>query len=437
MSSRSETSDSLKGRLARGAAGAFVINVAGTGLAFLSQMVLARVLGAEGFGIYAYVTAWVTALGLAATLGFRTAILRFASSYRAEGAWDLLRGVVAYADRWVFLAGLCVACLIAVIIMALEGRLSGEMARTFLVGGAIVPLLALLHVRSYLLRVFDRVGWALVPITIVRQAVTLVAVVALVVLVPRAVLPFWAMAATWLGTAVALLLVNFALWRDTPPAVAKVVSANHSAEWRRAALPLFLMVMIQAVLTRSDVVMIGWLASTTDAGVYAAAARIASLVGFALMAMNTIFAPTIAALHTRGEHAALQSLVTAAARWTAGSALLVGLPLFVFPEWVLGTFGHAFVAGATALRILLIGELISAATGSVAYIMVMTGHERLSAMVDGTAAAAQLALFALVIPSFGLEGAAAVASARAIGWSIVLAILVWKKLKIVPGAFVR
>ena len=181
--------------------------------------------------------------------------------------------------------------------------------------------------------------------------------------------------------------------------------------------------------------MIGWLASTTDAGVYAVAARIASLVGFALMAMNTIFAPTIAALHARGEQMALQALVTTAARWTALSGLLIGLPLFVLAEWVLGIFGHAFVVGATALRMLLIGHLVSAAIGSVAYIMVMTGHERLSAMVDGTAAVAQLALFALVIPSFGPEGAAAVASARTIGWSIALAILVRKKLKIVPSVF--
>jgi O-antigen/teichoic acid export membrane protein len=300
-----------------------------------------------------------------------------------------------------------------------------------------VPLLALLDVRSYLLRVFDRVGWALAPMMIVRPLITLLGVGALVVVLPRAVPPSWAMGATLLSTAVALLLVSFALRRDRPPTLAHVPAAERSEEWRRAALPLLIMVVIQALLTRSDVMMIGWLAGTTDAGFYAVAAAIAGWVGFALMAMNTIFAPMIAALHARGEPLALQAMVTTAARWTALSALLIGLPLVVLAESVLGIFGDAFVVGATALRILLIGHLISAAAGSVAYIMVMTGHEKQSAIVDGTAAVTQLALLALVIPSFGLEGAAVVVSARTAGWSLVLAILVWKNLKILPGVFTR
>ena len=89
------------------------------------------------------------------------------------------------------LAGLLVAALIAVVVVALGGRLSVDLARTFLVGGAIVPLLASLDVRSYLLRVFDRVGWALVPMMIVRPVITLLAVGALALALPRAVLPSW------------------------------------------------------------------------------------------------------------------------------------------------------------------------------------------------------------------------------------------------------
>jgi O-antigen/teichoic acid export membrane protein len=435
--SKIETANSLKARLARGAAGAFVINIVGTGLAFLSQLVLARALGVEGYGVYAYVITWVTALGLVATLGFRTAVLRFASSYRAQEEWNLLRGIVGYADRWVLFSGVCVAFMIAGTILALGGRLSAELTRTFIVGGAVVPFLALLDVRSYLLRVFDRVGWALAPMLIVRPTSTLLLVGVLLVSGPYAVPPSWAMAATLLSTVIALLLVSLVLRRSRPPGLAHAPVAERPEEWRRAALPLFVMVVIQALLSRSDVIMIGGLAGTTDAGIYAVSARIAGLVGFALIAMNTIFAPTIAALHARGEHVALQSLVTIAARWTALSALLIGLPLFVLAEWVLGMFGDAFAVGATALRILLVGHLVSATIGSVAYIMVMTGHERQSAIVDGAAAVAQIALYALVIPSFGLEGAAVVASARTACWSLVLAFLVWKNLKIVPSVFAR
>ena len=45
--------ESLKARLARGAVGAFSINVAGLGLALLVNLVLARTIGPEWFSIHA------------------------------------------------------------------------------------------------------------------------------------------------------------------------------------------------------------------------------------------------------------------------------------------------------------------------------------------------------------------------------------------------
>jgi O-antigen/teichoic acid export membrane protein len=94
----SEASKILKRLLARGAISAAGINIATTGLAFLAQVVLARALGADGYGVFAYVTAWVTVLVLLATLGFPTGLLRFAAAYRAREEWHLLRGVIRYAE---------------------------------------------------------------------------------------------------------------------------------------------------------------------------------------------------------------------------------------------------------------------------------------------------------------------------------------------------
>ena len=97
-----------KVHLARGAASAFVINVLTTGLAFVTQILLARFLGPAGYGIYAYVIAWTTVLALCATLGFETGMLRFVAAYRARQQWSLLRGILRYALRRVSLAGLVI-----------------------------------------------------------------------------------------------------------------------------------------------------------------------------------------------------------------------------------------------------------------------------------------------------------------------------------------
>ena len=110
---------------------------------------LARVLGASGYGIYAYVTAWIVVLALCATLGFHTAMLRFVSVYRAREEWPLLRGVLRYAAQRVSVAGLVIGGGAAGVVVALGDRLAPELARTFLVGCAMVPvLLALLQVQG-------------------------------------------------------------------------------------------------------------------------------------------------------------------------------------------------------------------------------------------------------------------------------------------------
>ena len=415
--------DSLKRRLARGALSAFVINVAATGVAFLAQLVLARVLGAYGYGVYAYVTAWVTVLVLLATLGFQTGLLRFASAYAAREEWPLLRGVIRYAEVRVVAAGSAIGIATAGVVVALGERLAPELSRAFLVGCAIIPVLALLQVRSSIVRAFGRVLSALAPQTLVRHAVVLVVVGLGGVVFSLAIGPAAAMAVTLLGTVVGLAMVSFAIRGARPAAMASAVAAYDAPEWRRAWLALLSMAGTRMVLARADLLILGWLADISAVGVYAAASRTAALVSFTLTATNTIFAPQIAALYAQGDRSSLQAMVTTTAWWTTLSALVIAVPLFALAEVVLSMFGASFTSGVLAFRILLIGQVVNAAAGSVGNLLTMTGHERQAAVILGVAAAAQVGLAATLIPWFGLEGAALSATLTMTGWNLAMAIL--------------
>ena len=56
------TSAGLAGRIARGGVAACVSHGGGAGLTYGAQLLIARTVGADGFGIYAYVFAWMTVL---------------------------------------------------------------------------------------------------------------------------------------------------------------------------------------------------------------------------------------------------------------------------------------------------------------------------------------------------------------------------------------
>jgi O-antigen/teichoic acid export membrane protein len=427
---------SVKTRLARGAASAFIVNILGTAVAFLSHLVLARALSAQGYGVYAYVMAWVTVLALLATLGFQTGLLRFASAYCAREEWQLLRGVIRYAMQRVSLAGLVIGIATAGVVVVLGDRVAPELRRTFLVGCAIVPLLALLDVRGSLVRAFGGVVWALTPQMLVRHGVVLV-VVGSCVLASFTIQPHSAMAVMLLATLLGLVLVSLALRWLRPPGWTTASVAYDVPGWRRASLAFLFMAMMRALLNRIDLLMLGMLTDTASVGVYAVATRVADVVSFALVAINVMFAPSIAALHARSDRVALQAMVTTTAWWAAISALLIGLPLFALAGNALALFGEAFTSGTLTLRILLVGQIVNAAAGSVGPILTMTGHERQAATVPGITALGQVALNAALIPSFGMEGAAVATTIALISWNTAMAVLVWKNLNIMPSLLAR
>jgi O-antigen/teichoic acid export membrane protein len=424
----------LKARLARGAAGAFGVNTVGVALAFIANLVLARLLGATEYGIYAYVIAWTTLLGSVATLGLPTVVLRFAASYHAKEQWSLLHGVVRYGERRALLAGLGVSVIGTGVVALLDDSLPPSLSSTLYIGLALVPLLAILELRSAAVRALGRIVSALVPMNIVRYVVLLTITLIFVFGTGLVVGAHLAMVAMLAGVLVSVIAVSVAMHRARPAAMAKpAASSKDQQTWRRAAIPLFFMAGTQILLSRADILILGWLVDTTAAGIYSVASRTAGLTGFALGAINAAFAPMISALYTRGEIERLQTMVTAAAWWTMTASLAIALPLFVLSEFALGLFGEAFVSGAPALRVLLLGQVVSSAAGSVGYITLMTGHERQAAFIFCTAAGANALLNVMLIPPLGMSGAALATSLTMAGWNVAFGIFVWRRLRIMPG----
>src|SRR4029077_4470085 len=116
-----------------------------------------------------------------------------------------------------------------------------------------------------------------------------------------------------LAFVIAIQLVRFAAFVRT--AVPPAEPVYEARMWMRVALPLLLIASFMIVLSETDIVMVGALVGSRQAGLYAAASKTASLVAFVLLAVNAIAAPMISAQHARGEHGAMQRLGSRLARW--------------------------------------------------------------------------------------------------------------------------
>jgi O-antigen/teichoic acid export membrane protein len=227
---------------------------------------------------------------------------------------------------------------------------------------------------------------------------------------------------------VALLVCGAMLLRRRPVAMRTHPPAVHARAWLSAAIPITVMTGLYIGNGRVGTILLGSLTGPEAAGIYALALRGADRVMFALVAVNTALSPTFAALHAKEDVAGLQRVVTQGARLIFALALPVAAFMLLLGHVFLGIFGAEFVAGATALRILVLGQLVNVLMGPVGVLLVMAGRERLAMYGFAAGLVSNLALAAMLIPAYGVEGAAWAATVSMVVWNVVLGVLTARSL---------
>jgi O-antigen/teichoic acid export membrane protein len=177
--------------------------------------------------------------------------------------------------------------------------------------------------------------------------------------------------------------------------------------WLKSTSLLSVVLGMQVVGAQAGVILLGFLSTTDQVGIYRVTVQGAGLVAFTLNAVGIAIAPHISRLYHSGDIAQLQRMITLAARLVLAIGLPTSLALLCFGEPILRmVFGEAYAAGHVALGILAIGQLVHVGVGSAGFILNMTGNEKHTAIAVTLGAALNILLNILLIPSFGIEGAA-------------------------------
>lgn len=407
-------------QLARGTLVSFVLQAAGAGLIFVSEVVLARALSAHGYGLFATVMAWLQVLTMTALMGSNHLLLRFVPTYVTTAKWSLLRGVLRQCHRGSLLISLGVVVLSAMMLAMLSDRLSSELRWAFLVGMASLPLYVLSIQRQSVLRGLHRVAEALTPEYIVRPLLLILAMSGFVWILNIPVSANVALALNGLAVFIAFILGRFWL-RCAMPVEAKTASPEmRTREWMAISIPLFLVAIMQLLIVRLDIILLGALAGREEAGIYAAASRVADLVVFALAAANAIVAPMISGLHARNDMAGLQYVMKLLAKGVLVFTVPVVLLIGILGYEILGMFGEEYKIGYIPLLILVSGQIVNALAGPVDFLMYMTGHQKQSLRILALAAVLCLVMNLVLIPSYGLIGAAIATAATTMFWNFMM-----------------
>jgi len=397
------------------------------------QFVLTRELGQSGYGVFTFVYSLILLIAVPATMGAQMALLRFVPAYIAKSEWSHLRGVVRLGLGSTFLVSVMISLLGLVVVTTLYSESDASLRMTLYAGLVLLPLLALVRSGVSVVRGFDRLVPALLANMVIVDLCIICGVLGVAVIGAEPASPAASMMFAAAGAGIALILL-LSVGRAAYPRQAREAEPAYLRQlWWSTAWPLLIVAVARTSFDRMGILMVGGWVDTDAAGVYALSARLADIVVFPLVALNAYFATRIAELYAKGETGRLQEEVRLAGLWTFTASSCVALPLVLFPAWFLDFFGPGFAEGAPVLRLLVIGQWLIVAAGSVGFLLSMTLYERLAAVTVIAAAIVHVFLGWLLIPRFGAVGGAIGFAVAASGMSLFMAAAVYRKLSIVPG----
>jgi O-antigen/teichoic acid export membrane protein len=408
---------------------------------FLVQIVMARVMGLAAFGSASTALAILNIVVIPAALGYDTAAIRFVALTQDDE--PRLRAITVRIGATVARSCVVTAILVGVAAAVESAVGNHELAvgLAFLV--AIVPGFALVRVAEAWLRGSGSVVRALINSNVLVPALSIVfLLIQRVAAGPHHEISVaGALGARAVATALSVaLVVAFVLrridWRLSPRGE---IDAAADSEMQKVAVVLCGVAFLTMAVNQIDVVAVSNLRGASAAGIYSAASRVALSMNVCIVAVAFVLAPRVARLFADGATAQLQHEVSSAAFWSGGLMAVACLILIPESAFVLHVFGSKFGSGSDALRILMLGQLANGLCGPVAVVLNMTGKQMLAIRALGVAAIVDVVALGVLIPRFGLTGAACATASCTFIWNVAMLAYVRRDLGIwvLPGFLAR
>ena len=385
-----------------------MIQVVGSMLGLAVSIIVARMLGAEGSGVYYLAMSVAIIAATVGRVGFDNTVVRFVALHASVQEWGAVRKVYRTAMNVVAAASLVISVILFLGAWWIANSLFDKPYMEIplrLVALSVLPLsFAMIQAES--LRGLKSIRSSQGIKTVLTSLGTLL------LLYPLS--HMWGTNGAVASFVVATVATSFIAWflwkRAWKSRCGMSIDLQNGylkqEELFRSSWPLFGVALTGLVIQQAATIFLGVWGGAEDVGVFNVANRVASLLLFPLIAMISILTPKFAAMHKQGDMKALAGLAQSSSKMLTFFALPVALLVALKAEWILSLFGSEFKDGTTILIILLVGVVINTATGAVAELLMMSGHEKIVSGGVAISAIATLVLCLALIPKYGQIGAA-------------------------------
>jgi O-antigen/teichoic acid export membrane protein len=409
---------SLQARLFSQSTVIFGARLAGAGLIFLVQALIARFWGAELLGEYLVVIATVNLVAVVMPLGFHTVGTYFAAEYRARGERRQL--LIFLLQSYGHVVGsLIVLLVLGQPVLFLLGQGESALAQHFVPAVLLAFAAALVYVNGALLVGLRRPIAGYIADGLFRPLVIAAVFVATV----RFGAPGEAFSALLDGMAVGsvgISVIQFAFVVTSLRGLEDnvVPRSGEARRWWRFALPWVLISIATDFFFDVDLLLLSHSLGRDELAIFGVCTRIFALASFGVAAVYAVTLPDMFESEAKDDRQAFNRKVGDANLVATGISVALFAFMAVVGPILLTLFGPSFSAGAAPLAVLCLALVVRSALGPAS--LVLSIHDRPYASLPSVAMGIGALAIGnwLLVPVWGLMGAALAALIAISLWSV-------------------
>lgn len=408
---RKEDAPAEAGDVSKTAGNAAVVgfgNIAGNILKYVSSnIMIARGYGADVLGLYSASFALASLVSSIFQLGLDNAMIRYISVYRKKQETNALLGLVIFCTCISAGAGILGALLFLALARYLAVTVYDDphLVEYLRLMAPLIPLMCIQTIWFSGLQGFKAFQWRVFS---ERFLPPIVLILLLGIGIFFHFHTLYIIVATLVSTLTGTICGLYFLFRSiTRLKNRPSLEQYEMRSWMGFAFPVLLSAIMDIILDATDtLLLLVYKASRLGLAEYSVSSRVSYFVSIPLISLNAIFAPTIAELHTSGERQKLADMFKIVTKWTITFSLPLFLLSALLSRSLLAISGDQLVPGWPVLVALALGQMINAATGSVGYMLIMTGHQRVTFINTSTALVVNIVLGIILTPRYGVLGTA-------------------------------
>ncbi|RLG31398.1 hypothetical protein DRO03_01220 [Methanosarcinales archaeon] len=369
-------------------------------LHFLQKPIMARYLGPDGLGLFSIVTMIAGIITLIAGLGINSAVVKYMAEYKDN------KGKLSAVFSSAFITVAIFGVVASVVLFAFSDKLAG-----------IFDMPSL----SYLLKIYAFV----LPFSLMYGVIigflnglremkyyslinTLNSIMIFLFILTFLFLGFGVVGAV-LGDMLALIIVLIIAGIIARKFVHFTITDYRKNTKKLTSFGSQLMFgnTINIINYQADTLLIAYFLTVTDVGYYAVAVSMSRFFWRIPQSIQMVAYPATSEYWTKGEIHPLHKMINNSMKYSARFLLVIGLGvLFFAKEIIIFLFGQSFLSSVFPFQILVIGTVIYGIVIPIGGTFAGIGRPDLSLKIAAIGATANVLLNVLLIPRFGIAGAA-------------------------------